>query len=299
MDNAYLFNLFNEVQTNNQDASLDNILIACYENFKTDYACLSSVILDDYDLFRTNILKANNIDEYDYYTKNVNPELKKYIENNIFPQYELNDKGHGILHIKEVIRRSFALNRSLNLNLNNNMIFSIASYHDLGKYINHETHEKIAAQKFLEDENMKKFFTDSERNDISQAIEDHRSSFKDTPRTDYGKLISSADRNTRVEIVFIRSFYVGQFRTPNMKMEEYLEFTFNRLSNRYSEENPENMFFEDNAYKNFLKEMRGLLKNSDEEENKKRYEIFKRKYMEVNNISSLNTTLIEEKGVQI
>ncbi|MBQ8430730.1 MAG: HD domain-containing protein [Clostridia bacterium] len=299
MDNAYLFNLFNEVQTNNQDASLDNILIACYENFKTDYACLSSVILDDYDLFRTNILKANNIDEYDYYTKNVNPELKKYIENNIFPQYELNDKGHGILHIKEVIRRSFALNRSLNLNLNNNMIFSIASYHDLGKYINHETHEKIAAQKFLEDENMKKFFTDSERNDISQAIEDHRSSFKDTPRTDYGKLISSADRNTRVEIVFIRSFYVGQFRTPNMKMEEYLEFTFNRLSNRYSEENPENMFFEDNAYKNFLKEMRGLLKTSDEEENKKRYEIFKRKYMEVNNISSLNTTLIEEKGVQI
>lgn len=38
---------------------------------------------------------------------NINKELKKYIENNIFPIYEKNEKGHGIEHIKYVIKRSF------------------------------------------------------------------------------------------------------------------------------------------------------------------------------------------------
>ncbi|MCI8331130.1 MAG: phosphohydrolase, partial [Bacilli bacterium] len=35
----------------------------------------------------------------------VNEKLKRYIEQNIFPQYSLNDKGHQIEHIKYVINR--------------------------------------------------------------------------------------------------------------------------------------------------------------------------------------------------
>ena len=37
----------------------------------------------------------------------VNPELKKYIETEIFPEYAKNDWGHQIHHINYVIRRSF------------------------------------------------------------------------------------------------------------------------------------------------------------------------------------------------
>lgn len=96
--------------------------------------------------------------EYEDYIQNVNTKLKNYIENNIFPEYEKNDKGHGIFHIIEVIRRAFELNKSLNLNLNENIIFAIASCHDNGKYIDHETHEKIAGQRFWGDENFKRFF---------------------------------------------------------------------------------------------------------------------------------------------
>ena len=36
---------------------------------------------------------------------NINPKLKEYIENEIFPLYAKNDEGHGIEHIKYVIRR--------------------------------------------------------------------------------------------------------------------------------------------------------------------------------------------------
>ena len=36
----------------------------------------------------------------------INENLKKYIEEVIFPQYKLNDMGHNIDHIKYVIDRS-------------------------------------------------------------------------------------------------------------------------------------------------------------------------------------------------
>ncbi len=227
------------------------------------------------------------LNEIEQYTSDVNPELKKYIQENIFPQYEKNDKGHGILHILEVIRRSFALNQNLNLKLDKNMIYAIAACHDLGKYINSDIHEKIAADIFIKDNNMKKFFSDKQRTDIKEAIEDHRSSKKDLPRTKYGELISSADRNTRIEIVFIRSFFVAHERMPEMNIEEYLDFTYKRLSKRYSEENPENMFLEDEDYRKFLKDMRDLLKHEKE---------FKEKYCEINHIKSRQNRVCDEPG---
>ena len=86
----------------------------------------------------------NKIKEYKECTKNVDIKLKRYVEEEIFPQYAKNDQGHGILHILEVIRRSFVLNKALNLNLDPNMIYVIAASHDLGKYEEHETGEKHA-----------------------------------------------------------------------------------------------------------------------------------------------------------
>lgn len=191
--------------------------------------------------------------------------------------YEENDKAHGIVHIVEVIRRIFALNDTFNLHLDKNMLFAIASYHDLGKHENHQIHEKIAARKFYEDEVMKKFFNEDERVIIRDAIMDHRSSLKDEPKTVYGKLISSADRNTSIEMVFIRSFFVAHERDPEKDIESYLEFTHDRLSKKYSEDSPENMFFEDETYKIFLSDMRDLLKDKEK---------FKERYCEVNHINS-------------
>ena len=275
-----LIRVFNTIKEQNPNMSLDELLYAVYNKVK---------ISEDemFETLRPMILEANGINEYEYYTSDVNEELKKYIQENIFPKYELNDKGHGIIHILEVIRRSFALNDTLKLGLDKNMIYAIASCHDLGKYINSDIHEKIAADTFIKDENMKRFFNEEQRTTIKEAIEDHRSSKKDKPRTIYGELISSADRNTRIEIVFIRSFFVAHERAPDMNIEEYLDYTFKRLSKRYGEENPENMFLEDETYRIFLKDMRELLKHEEE---------FKDKYCEVNHITSREHKVIEEQG---
>ena len=228
--------------------------------------------------------------ELENYTKNVRQDLKEYIAEHIFPEYKKNDGGHNIAHILEVIRRSFELNKNFKLGLNEEMIYTIAACHDWGKYIDHEKHHLIAAENFINDDGMKKFFTDEQRKIIKEAIEDHRSSKEDEPRSTYGKLISSADRNARIDVVFIRSFFVAHERTPDMNIEEYLDYTIERLSKKYDEKDPENMFFEDQIYKDFIKDMRELLKNETE---------FKNRYCEVNHISSRNHKVREEKGASI
>ena len=228
--------------------------------------------------------------EFNEYTKNVNPALKEYIYSDIFPEYQKNDKGHSLIHILEVIRRAFELNKFLNLNLKDDLIFTISACHDNGKYLNHEIHEKIAGERFYNNDKFKDFFSEKERVIIKEAIEDHRSSNENEPRSEYGKLISSADRNSTIEIVFIRSFFVGQSRTPNLTVDEFLDFTLSRLRKRYSEEHSENMFFEDEIYSKFLSDMRSLLKNEKE---------FKDKYCLVNNIKNRNNLLINEIGVEL
>ena len=232
----------------------------------------------------------SKIKEYNACTKEVSPELKKYVETQIFPQYAKNDQGHGILHILEVVRRSFVLNKSLNLGLDPNMIYVIAASHDLGKYEEHETgekHAKIAGRRFIQNSSFSRFFTEDQRQTIKEAIEDHSSSLEDMPRSDYGKLVSSADRNTSIEMVFIRSFFVGKRKNPDQNMEDYLDFTLNRLRKRYSVEDSENMFFADSDYETFLADMRELLKDGEK---------FKNLYCEINHISSREHTLKEEPG---
>lgn len=272
--------LYERIKKENPNKSLDELLQKIYEEIKEKNN-------ESFSIIKKRILDENGIDELEFYTKNVDKNLKAYIEKNIFPQYELNDQAHGIVHILEVIRRSFALNATFKLGLKDNMIYAIAAYHDLGKYEDHTIHEKIAAKRFLNDENMKQFFTEEERQTIKEAIEDHRSAKEDNPRSTYGKLISSADRNTTIEIVFIRSFFVAKERMPEMNIEKYLDYTIKRLSKKYDEETPENMFYEDETYKIFINDMRKLLKKEDE---------FKKRYCEVNHITSREHNVEDEQG---
>ena len=92
----------------------------------------------------------------------VNEELKKYIEDNIFPEYNKNEKGHGIEHIKYVINRSFELVEENNLDVNLNMVYVIAAFHDIGHHIDAKTHEIISADIMSKDKALPKFFNKDE-----------------------------------------------------------------------------------------------------------------------------------------
>ena len=137
-------------------------------------------------------------------------KLKKYIEETIFPEYQKNEKAHGIEHIQYVIARSFEIVEENALDVNSNMVYTIAAYHDIGHHINDEKHEEISAKMMYKDKKLSSFFSEEERKIMKEAIEDHRASAKKEPRNIYGKIVSSADRNTTVEQCLERSYVYGK-----------------------------------------------------------------------------------------
>ena len=193
----------------------------------------------------------------------INKELQDYIENNIFSEYEKNEKGHGIDHIKYVIQRSFQLVEENNLDVNPNMVYTIASYHDIGHHIDSKTHEIISADIMSKDKNLSRFFTEEELVIIKEAIEDHRASAKDDPRSIYGRIVSSADRNNRVEDCLRRTYTYGKKLNPEATDEELFLRAYDVLVNKFGEDGYAKFYFKDTQYEEFLKELRELLKDKE------------------------------------
>ncbi len=76
----------------------------------------------------------------------IRKSLERYIEENVFPEYEKNDEGHGIEHIWSVVRRSLKFAKQVS-DINEEMVYVIASYHDIGVSIDRKHHEKVSADR--------------------------------------------------------------------------------------------------------------------------------------------------------
>ena len=193
----------------------------------------------------------------------INKELKKYIEMNIFPQYDLNESAHGIEHIKMVIDRSFALVKENQLDVNLDMVYVIAAYHDIGHHIDSENHEIISAEIMLQDKRLSTFFDNKEIMIIKEAIEDHRASSKNDPRSIYGKIVSSADRNHTVEDCLRRTYIYGKKLDPDATDEELFERAYSVLLNKFGVGGYAKHYFKDKQYEMFLKDLRKILNDKD------------------------------------
>lgn len=194
---------------------------------------------------------------------NINKELKEYIENNVFPEYNKNEEGHGIDHIKYVIDRSFELVEDNNLDVNYDMVYVIAAYHDIGHHIDSKKHEIISANIMSKDKELKSFFNDEELIIIKEAIEDHRASSKEEPRTIYGRIVSSADRNNSVEDCLRRTYTYGKKLNLNATDEELFLRAYDVLVKKFGENGYAKFYFKDSVYEKFLKEIRELLSDKE------------------------------------
>ena len=189
---------------------------------------------------------------------NINNELKEYIEENIFPIYEKNDQGHNLEHIKYVINRSIKFANTLP-DINYNIVYTVASYHDVGHHIDPKKHELVSAEIMNNDTELKKFFNDEERKIIKEAIEDHRASSNHEPRSIYGKIVSTADRNNTVESCLRRSYSYNKKLHPGYDDEKIFEDCFFHLNDKFGENGYAKFFFKDEEYEKFLKDIRSLL----------------------------------------
>lgn len=199
----------------------------------------------------------------------MNNALIEYIENNVFPLYNRNEEGHGINHIKTVIRRSLELSKGFDID--ENIVYTVAAYHDLGHFVDRKTHEIISAQMFMEDEKMKEFFTEEERVTIKEAIEDHRASADHEPRSIYGKIVSSADRTIEnVENSIRRAYSYGIKNYPDISYEQRVERVYNHLKEKYGENGYAKNYIVDKEYEESIKKFREALSNKEEFLNKVR-----------------------------
>lgn len=188
----------------------------------------------------------------------LNQKLIKYIETQVFPQYSKNEEGHGINHIKTVIERSLKFAKDYNVDIN--MVFTIAAYHDLGHYIDRKKHEIISAELFMKDENMKRFFTDEQRNIIKEAIEDHRASSDHKPRSIYGMIVSTADRTIiDIDTTIKRTYSYGKRNYEGITEEEQIERVYSHLKEKYGENGYAKKYIKDEEFEKALQKLRQAL----------------------------------------
>lgn len=197
--------------------------------------------------------------EFNYDKSNINQNLVNYIEHEIFPKYDLNEASHGINHILKVINKSLKISKNYDVNLN--IVYVVASYHDIGHHIDKDNHEKISADMMMQDKKLKAFFSDNELKTIQMAIEDHRASSKKIPRNIYGKIISAADKNMNIQDAIIRTYLYTQNRYPEFTYQEILEEIYRHLEDKFGENGYAKVYIKDEEFENFKKEIIELLQD--------------------------------------
>ena len=165
--------------------------------------------------------------------ESLDKNLVHYFEKQIFPQYKHNESGHGIDHIRNVLRRSMNIVAKEKLDVNRNILYVAVGYHDIGHHIDPATHEKISAELFIQDTYLQAFFTHKELQIIQQAIEDHRASLKKEPRNLYGKILSTADKDTSVPELFKRVYEYRVQHMPNASTADMIENAYLHIQEKF------------------------------------------------------------------
>lgn len=213
----------------------------------------------------------------------VNPEIVAYVKEQIFPRYDV-ASGHGVDHIKNVIRRSLQFAKRINdgdiktsakdfANLpeelkngkiNYDICFVVAAYHDLGREKNNKLHHLISAAWFLDDDFMAEHFSRDELRVAADAIMDHRASNVLDPFTIYGRIVSSADRDTDCYDIMRRAYNYNRYNHPERSDEEVREYCYEKICVKFA--NPDaygakKMFFDNPEFDAMIAEFRRICKD--------------------------------------
>ena len=117
--------------------------------------------------------------------------LREYLETTILPLYDGFDAAHQRGHVDMVIKQSMAIASCLNVDMN--MVYAIAAYHDTGLTADRKTHHLVSGKIVREDMWLRKWFSEEQIEIMAQACEDHRASSDHEPRSIYGKIVIIKD----------------------------------------------------------------------------------------------------------
>lgn len=189
-------------------------------------------------------------------------DLISYIERNIFPLYEKNEKGHGMSHISSVIKKSLEIAK--NYSVDENIVYTVAAYHDIADHIDRKNHHVLSAEFFMNDEAIKSFFSDEERILIKEAIIDHRASCDHEPRSIYGKIVSTADRSfSDIDEIIARTVSYGSIHFPEMDAKSQSVRSYEHIKEKYGNGGYACVWLRDEELERSLHELSTALEDKD------------------------------------
>lgn len=163
----------------------------------------------------------------------INPELKEYIEQEILPRYDHFDAAHRRDHAIAVINRSLELCKDFEVDMQ--MAYAIAAYHDTGLIEGREHHHTVSARIIRQDKHLRRWFSKEQISTIADAAEDHRASAKNEPRCIYGRIIAEADRQIEPYNIIRRTIQYGLTNYPHLDTEGHWTRTVEHLEEKYAE----------------------------------------------------------------
>lgn len=187
----------------------------------------------------------------------VNKELQQYIEEHILPRYDRHDAAHRRNHADIVIAQSLALARNYDVDVN--MVYTIAAYHDTGIIHGRECHHTESKRILLEDRELERWFTPEERAIMGDAVEDHRASSKSEPRTIYGRIVAEADRIIEPRSIIRRTVQYTLTNYPELGREDGYERMVEHLNEKYNYGGYLRLWIEESENGRRLEELRQII----------------------------------------
>lgn len=185
--------------------------------------------------------------------------LQEYIEQTILPQYDSFDGGHKRDHAEAVIAESLQLARAHNAD--EQMAYVIAAYHDLGLRFDREKHHIYSGEILMADKTLRQWFTEEQLLVMRDAVEDHRASGKNPPRTIYGAIVAEADRQIIPETVIARTMAYSAKLYPDGDFETLYTRSRDHLLEKYAEGGYMRLWLNSERNVRSLEALRAIIRN--------------------------------------
>lgn len=191
--------------------------------------------------------------------KNVHPDLKQYVDEEILPRYDHFDTAHRRDHATMVINQSMELASRLDVDCN--MVYAIAAYHDTGLCEGREHHHEVSAQIILADAKLRRWFSEEQIGTMAEAAEDHRASVQHEPRSIYGRILAEADRYIEPETIIRRTVQYGLSHYPELNKEQQYRRTLEHLHEKYGRNGYLKLWFAESPNAARLEQLRTLIED--------------------------------------
>ena len=139
------------------------------------------------------------------------------------------------------------------------LAYAIAAYHDVGLQVDRPLHHLHSGTFVRQDAFLPTLFSPDEIELLAQAVEDHRASRQEPPRSLYGCLIAEADRMLDPDTVLRRTLQYGLQHYPELSEEQHIDRAIQHLEEKYGPHGYLRLWLQTNRNRQSLRTIHSLL----------------------------------------